>query len=264
MGPRLMSVALACLAACHSAAAAPPEAHPDERRTEEAPGVAVVELFTSAGCSSCPPADELLREMAEASDRRTFVLSFHVDYWDDLGWADPFASPSYSDRQQAYAHALGVRGLYTPQMIVNGGEEFIGSDRDRAREAVARALASPANVRLTVHPRWSAASAADAATVDYEVSGATRATSLYVAVVQHDVTMSVKRGENAGKTLRHANVVRSLAVAPIEGATGSVVVQVPSSVDRPGAELIGWVQRAPALVGGIPVLGAARAQLPAR
>jgi hypothetical protein len=261
MGPRLVTVALACLAACRSGPASLPEVHADERPTEDAPAVAVVELFTSEGCSSCPPADELLGEIAEASAPGTFVLAFHVDYWDDLGWRDPFASPSYSDRQQTYAYALGVRGLYTPQMIVNGSEEFIGSDRDRARAAVGQALATPASVRLTLRPRWTAG---DAATVDYEVSRTPQAASLYVAVVQRHATTPVLRGENAGKTLRHASVVRSLATVPLTGARGSIVAKIPASVDPANAELIAWVQREPTLVNGIPVIGAARAPLPDR
>ncbi|MGH7435189.1 MAG: DUF1223 domain-containing protein [Polyangiaceae bacterium] len=266
MGPRLVMVALLGLVACRSATASPPEARPDGqqtdgRQTEGPPGIAVVELFTSEGCSSCPPADRVLAEIAEGSDPGTFALSFHVDYWDDLGWPDPFASPDYGDRQQTYSRALGVRGMYTPQMVVNGGEEFIGSDRDRAREALARALATPAKVRLTMHPRWTAS---NEATVDYEASRTPRAASLYVAVVQRHATTSVLRGENAGKTLHHENVVCSLAVVPLASARGSVAVQVPSSVAPVGAELIGWVQAAPTLVRGIPVLGAARSPLPDR
>ncbi|HEU4536787.1 MAG TPA: DUF1223 domain-containing protein, partial [Polyangiaceae bacterium] len=114
---------------------------------------ALVELFTSEGCSSCPPADEALDELAVDAERRglpVYALSFHVDYWNSLGWVDPFSTSAYTHRQEAYAGRAGSRGLYTPQMFVNGGEGFIGSDRGRARRDVDRALgaAPPAAPRL--------------------------------------------------------------------------------------------------------------------
>jgi hypothetical protein len=248
------------LVACRSASASISEARADEPAAEKAPPVAVVELFTSEGCSSCPPADGVLAELAESTDRRIYALSFHVDYWDDLGWPDRFASRAYTTRQQEYARALGVRGVYTPQMIVNGAEEFIGSDRTRADDAVRHALAKPSKVRLAIRPQWAAP---DATRVDYVASEVPPAASLVVTLVEHRAVTSVLRGENAGKTLRHENVVRSLVSVPLTTPTGSVVVQVPQSIARPGAELIAWAQNAPASGEGMHVLGAARAPLPA-
>src|SRR4051812_46079004 len=109
-------------------------------------GVAVVELFTSEGCSSCPPADRLLADLASEAARvgqPVFTLSFHVDYWNGLGWADPFSRPAYSERQRSYADALGG-GTYTPEMTVNGKAAFVGSDAARARSEVRKALSRPA------------------------------------------------------------------------------------------------------------------------
>jgi hypothetical protein len=110
-----------------------------------------------------------------------------------------------------------------------------------------------------MRPRWTAT---NTAIVDYEVSRTLQAASLYVAVVQHRVATSVLRGENAGKTLHHENVVRSLAVVPLAKGRGSVDVRIPTSAASMGVELIGWVQAVPTLVEGIPVLGAARSPLP--
>jgi hypothetical protein len=200
----------------------------------------------------------VLADLAESTDRRIYALSFHVDSWDDLGWPDRFASRTYTGRQQAYARALGVRGMYTPQMIVNGTEEFTGSDRDRADAAVSRALAKPSQVRLAIRPQWTAP---NVTRVDYDVSKVPLAASLVVAVVERQAVTAVLRGENAGKTLRHENVVRSLVSMPLATATGSIVLPVPLSLVRPGAELIAWVQHAPASVEGMAVLGAARAPL---
>ena len=216
-----------------------------------------MELFTSEGCSSCPPADDVLTSLVESGDRRIYPLAFHVDYWDELGWPDRFASHAYTARQQAYSRALGVRGVYTPQMIVGGTEEFTGSDRGRAEAALARALNHPAKVRLSIHSR---SASQDAATVDYTVSEVPAGAMLNVAVVERRATTSVRSGENAGKTLRHANVVRGFASVALTAPTGSVMVHFPASLSRDHAELTGFVQRE-TLVAGIPVLGAARAPL---
>ena len=122
--PLLLLVGAVC--ACR-----PSSAGVSEAMAAEGGGVAVVELFTSEGCSSCPPADDVLNALAaDARTRHTrvFALAMHVDYWDSLGWPDPFASPAMTSRQQDYARSFGVRGLYTPQMVVGGAEEFTGSD----------------------------------------------------------------------------------------------------------------------------------------
>lgn len=255
--PRL-ALALLALGACRSGSASLPEARADEPASS-AKGVAVVELFTSEGCSSCPPADDLLAELARTSDRPVYALAFHVDYWDDLGWPDRFASHESTMRQRAYARAFGTGGVYTPQMIVGGTEQFTGSDRGRAASSVARALSHPAEVQLVVRPR---ASGPDSVTVDFEAPGAPSGAVLNVAVVERSVSTSVRAGENAGKTLQHANVVRAFLTTPFRAPAGSVVLHLPPSVPHEGAELIAYVQQPSSDHGGMPVLGAARAQLP--
>jgi len=250
-------VALTALLGCRSGAATVPEARADE--PPSAKGVAIVELFTSEGCSSCPPADDVLADLARASDRPVYALAFHVDYWDDLGWPDRFASHDNTMRQRTYARAFGTGGVYTPQMIVGGIEQFTGSDRDRAAGAVARALARAAAVRLSVHPH---ATGPNALTVDCEAPDAPAGAVLNVAVVERSATTSVRAGENAGKTLHHANVVRVFVTAPFRAPTGSVAIQLPPSLPRDAAELVAYVQKVSSDGGGMPVLGATRAQLP--
>jgi hypothetical protein len=261
MSARLSTLALLGLAACRSASASRSEVRASEPVDEVSPGVALIELYTSEGCSSCPPADRLLAELAASSRDRVYALSFHVDYWNDLGWADPFSSGMYTDRQQAYARALGLRGLYTPQMIVNGSDEFTGSDRNRAEAAIARALSTPPGLRLAMHPRWTAP---DTLAVDFEVSRASRDAAVFLAVAQREAVTSVGAGENAGRTLRHENVVRALASVPLTATEGSVSVKVPSSLAPAGTELVGWVQNSAPKARDVPVLGAARASLPER
>ncbi len=111
----------------------------------------VVELFTSEGCSSCPPADDLLgrlRVPPAAGEAEIIPLGFHVDYWNDLGWRDRFSSASFTNRQAAYTEKLGGNGPYTPQMIVDGTEEFVGSNARRAHEAIVKAAAQPERVEI--------------------------------------------------------------------------------------------------------------------
>jgi hypothetical protein len=235
-----------------------PEARADESAGKAASGVAVVELFTSEGCSSCPPADQVLGDLARRTDRPIYALGFHVDYWDNLGWPDRSASPENTARQRAYAHAFGAGGLYTPQMIVDGTEQFTGSERTRAEVAVGRAVARPARVRLSVHLKRTRP---DAVTVEYEAHGALAGAALNVAVVERDVTTSVHAGENAGKTLHHANVVGAFVTAAVS-SVGSVVVELPDRLPHDSAEVIAFVQGSPGDGGGMPVLGADRASLP--
>jgi hypothetical protein len=245
------------LASCRPGSTTIPEARADGPAAASG-GVAVVELFTSEGCSSCPPADGVLGDFARSTNRSVYALAFHVDYWDDLGWPDRFASRDFTARQQAYAGAFGSRGLYTPQMIVDGTEQFTGSDRDRAGAAVAGALGRPASVPLRVQARDVRR---DAVTVDYEAPGAPEGCSLNVALVEASAITAVRSGENAGKTLHHVNVVRAFVAAPLGAATGSVVIRLPERGPRGGVELIAYVQRARSDGSGMPVLGAARASV---
>jgi hypothetical protein len=200
----LMAVFAAGLAARES------DAMPAEKNSAELKdgGVAVVELFTSEGCSSCPPAEAVLGELsaeAEKSGRPIFALAFHVDYWNHLGWSDPFSSAQYSQRQADYSRAFGLDGVYTPQMVVNGKTQFVGSDRKAADAAIAQGLRRPAAATIQV----SMATGADGRdVVRYVVSGGEAGAVVNVAVVERGLSSKVERGENAGRTLRDTNVVR--------------------------------------------------------
>jgi len=160
------------------------------------PAVVLVELFTSQGCSSCPPADGLLAKLAE--DPNVIVLSEHVDYWDYLGWKDPFSSPVFSERQGNYSRRFALRGPYTPQMIVDGTEEFVGSDAGQARRSILRAMKT-AKLEIAVQR------AGERIRIEAPAKG-----ELWIATVQHSGTAAVPRGENAGRNLRHVAIVRNL------------------------------------------------------
>jgi hypothetical protein len=258
---RLFAVLASTLAACRSHASIGEwEAHADEPTARNsATGVAVVELFTSEGCSSCPPADAVLADLARRRPP-VYALAFHVDYWDTLGWPDRFASSENTARQREYARSFGASGMYTPQMIVDGTDAFNGSDRSRADTSIALALARSAPVRLSVHAR---AVDADAVAVDYDVQGASAGSVLDLAVVERAASTDVRAGENAGRTLHHANVVRAFVVVPLVTPTGTATLHVTTGLKRDGAEVIAYVQREASERGdGRPVLGAARVALP--
>ena len=161
----------------------------------------VVELFTSQGCSSCPPADELLTELADRPD--VVALSLHVDYWDYIGWKDPYASPQYTARQQRYGEALNLRYVYTPQIVVDGRANVIGSRRAEVLEAIETAAKRDRPIDITFDTR-------DGGMVIIpEGHAPDEGATVWLAVYDRAHLTEVKRGENAGRKLRNANVVRS-------------------------------------------------------
>ncbi len=170
--------------------------------------IAVIELFTSQGCSSCPPADKLLTETiaaAKISGKKIFALSFHVDYWNRLGWTDPFSSSDYSQRQNNYASAFNLGGAYTPQMIVNGNTQFVGSDKNQLIKALTKALNTKAAINFK---SLNAMYNNKTIKVQYALEGNAAAGQLNFALISFRENTLVKRGENGGHILINENVVR--------------------------------------------------------
>jgi hypothetical protein len=195
----------------------------------------VVELFTSEGCSSCPPADKLLRRLA-AENKDVYVLSYHVDYWDYLGWKDPFSQVQFSSRQRQYAQQFGLKSVYTPQVVVNGAEEFVGSDEVRLRSVLQKSSVLP-GIDVKVERK-------DEATVAVTYSLPTGGPHLLqVALVQPQAVTTVKRGENKGKTLEHVNVVRRLKTVPVIEGNGTIMLTVHSSLKETPLEVIVFTQQ---------------------
>lgn len=176
----------------------------------------VVELFTSEGCSSCPPADALLArldKMQPVPGAEVIALKQHVDYWNHLGWRDPYSSEQFSARQEGYARAFGNNGLYTPQMIVDGQTEFVGSEESRARQAIAQAARSP---KAAVHLAWASnPEAGNAVPLEvhvekFEGAMAGDTAEVFLAVTESNLHSEISSGENAGRKLDHTAVVRTL------------------------------------------------------
>lgn len=162
---------------------------------------AIVELFTSQGCSSCVPADAFLAELAKRDD--IVALSLHVGYWDYLGWKDTLANPANTERQQNYAAVRGSPRVYTPQMVLNGGADFVGSDRNAVDAAIARsALPVPVTMRR------------GDGTVEIEVAArpvrTTWPATIRLVLLTSEAEVAITRGENAGSTVGYYNVVRAM------------------------------------------------------
>jgi hypothetical protein len=164
---------------------------------------AVIELFTSQGCSSCPPADKLLGELA--SDPTLVTMSLAVDYWDYLGWKDTLALRGHSNRERAYAEARGDREVYTPQVVVNGIVHVLGSDKDAIEKAIAQTDRTASPLSLPV----SMSIAAGKVTVDVPAAiDAHRSGEIWLCPITGRVRVPIERGENSGHTLTYTNVVR--------------------------------------------------------
>ena len=228
------------------------------RSRAPSPAPVVVELFTSEGCSSCPPADQLLdRLTAAAADdgAKVVALGEHVDYWDRLGWRDRFSSAAFTSRQELYARRFNLDSAYTPQMVVDGHAEFVGSDSAAARRAIAKAatvshgtmivaarfsdvarpsgVARPFQGRVPGGPERPAPPASVSVSVSVEnlppIARGDRA-DILVAVTEDALRSDVKSGENRGRTLTHAAVVRRLttigeATGPTASAGTTIAVQ---------------------------------------
>ena len=175
----------------------------------------VVELFTSEGCSSCPPADALLARLdatQPVEGAEVIPLAMHVDYWNHLGWSDPFSSRQFSERQGEYAAAFGHDGVYTPQMVVDGVKEFNGGNSSLAREAIGKAAREPkGEVLLARTPSPSEGFVRISAQINnFPKPTDGEAVNVLLAVTESGLASDVARGENSGRKLTHVGVVRSL------------------------------------------------------
>jgi hypothetical protein len=213
----------------------------------------IVELFTSEGCSSCPPADALLSRLERSqpvAGAQIIALEEHVDYWNHLGWVDPFSSPVYRVRQNDYAQHFSIDNVFTPQMVVNGQAQFTGNDGPRALQEIGRAAQIPSmqvDLRTTVNP-------GDPALLDLFVQvtnlkmGKARGANVYLAVTENELVSNVQRGENSGRQLRHAAVVRSFGVIgkiqPTAANAGQIVntLRLPAEWRRENLRAVVFVQ----------------------
>ena len=203
----------------------------------------LVELFTSEGCSSCPPADAVLGQLDRSGS--AIVLSEHVDYWNSLGWKDPYSSPLFSERQSAYARHFGLSSVYTPQMVVDGGTEFVGSDSRQAEQAIGKARGQSkvpvriVSIMVDKSMLWVRVEA-DA------LPKSAKRSDLYLALVRSHSESEVTRGENAGRKLSHVGVVRILVKAGFlttdEGFAGEIKLPLDRDEGMADLRIVAFVQ----------------------
>ncbi|SMX32285.1 DUF1223 domain-containing protein [Octadecabacter ascidiaceicola] len=191
-----------------------------------ADGPTVIELYTSQGCSSCPPADEILHELAGQSD--VIALALHVDYWDYIGWADIFADPAHTRRQQNYARVAGASSIYTPQMVIGGADHVIGTKPMDVANLIRTHSARPTGTRISLQRSGN----------QLQISGQTARALRNGTVVQvirysPEETVDVRRGENAGRTLTYSNIVTQWSEVGEWSGSGDLNMNVRISGNSP-------------------------------
>jgi hypothetical protein len=245
-------LALAVLAAATWQAGAPQKS-PSEPSATNARVPVVLELFTSEGCSSCPPADALLAKLEQeqpVAGAEVVALEEHVDYWDHQGWVDPFSSMQWTERQEAYASGFGDHSVYTPELVVDGRAGFVGSHGGNAYRAVVNAATQP---RTAVSVSLAKSEKRDHENVKIQVGklqGAQEGdvAEVWLAITETELHSSVTGGENAGRDLRHAGVARWLHKAGVTDRnatpsfTGESDLKLDSSWKRANVRVIAFVQ----------------------
>ena len=213
----------------------------DIQQPREQTGFALMELFTSQGCSSCPPADAILAQVAAIATKNAlpvYTLSFHVDYWNYLGWRDPFSKPEFSARQRNYAAIWQSSRVYTPQMVVNGTQEFVGSNSELTKRTLKSSLRDAQKARLNISidqqdHKWR---------LSWKATGAEARDALQVALVRKRAFRNVTAGENHGRELRHVNVVENFFTIKLESDRDSFDLALPQKIDTDKFHLVAFLQ----------------------
>jgi hypothetical protein len=240
----MMAMRVLNWAALMLAVVATPQLFAQGTATTPKPHVVLVELFTSEGCSSCPPADELLRRIDGrqfSPDTLVVGLSEHVTYWDHEGWKDPYGSELATARQQAYGQRFRLDDVYTPQMVVNGEHHFVGSDAHLLEQALASTQASAMQLKITLAKFDGNAVSALA---DISDVGPAQGAELFAVIAEDEKTERVPAGENRGRTLAHTSVARTLVhIGDVHGA-GSTPLHLNLPLIDAGTHrhLIVWAQ----------------------
>ena len=210
-------------------------------QNEKGEGFAVIELFTSEGCSSCPPADALVAKIQrEINNKPIYIMAYHVDYWDRLGWKDSFSDLKFSDRQNKYANWLNLKSVYTPQIVVNGGKEFVGSEERTLRKTISTALSSASETSLNIALQNQNG---EELSLVYNTNQKAIGYSLVVAAVIPNAINQVLKGENKGKTLAHVQIVEQFETINLNNkASGTFKFNLKKLKTQTNVELIAFLQ----------------------
>ena len=209
-------------------------------KTIENKGFAVVELYTSEGCSSCPSADKLLKQIREEyKNQEVYVLAYHVDYWNRLGWKDAFSDHQFSERQSAYANNFRSSSVYTPQAIVNGKDEMIGSATGELKNSISKFLKSSNEIQFSSKIEEVNSQSLK---LSFDLPADSQNKDLVVNLIEKDISTNVKAGENGGRVLVHANVVRSFQRVIIERTKKEIKINIPDDFKKENFEIISFIQ----------------------
>ncbi len=214
-------------------------------QTSAGSGFAVVELFTSEGCSSCPAADKAVEDLAKQYPDNVYVLAFHVDYWNRLGWTDEFSSEAYTARQNAYARQFNLESIYTPQVVINGRQEFVGSDRTKLQTTSTNEFKKQPSGTLEI---GAVQKNKGTFSVHYKTA-IDPGDELHIALVQNEATTDVKRGENGGHQLHHINIVRDFKT--VGSAEGTVELKLPPAIEISQTKVIAYHQKTNGVINAV-------------
>ena len=203
----------------------------------------VLELFTSQGCSSCPAADAQLKKIsaqAKTKNLPLYTLSFHVDYWDHLGWKDSFSDELFTARQYSYARVFSRLNIYTPQMVVNGTHEFVGSDKSQCERVLSQALQTENDESIRLKGNYTAYK--DELQIKFEVANSFRG-FVNIALVQKEAKINIKRGENSGRIINYVDIVRAFRqIDWSAGQQGLVTLDKPEDLPDKDIKVIIYLQ----------------------
>ena len=209
------------------------------KMAKEQDGFALIELFTSEGCSSCPAADEVLEEIQKKySDKSVLVLGYHVDYWDKLGWKDIFSDGSFTQRQEYYSTILHLNSIYTPQVVINGRKEFIGSNKSKLISSIEEQLKESSAVSIELNVVQNTGEKIE---VHYSAKGVdAKKDQAILVLIQKMAVNEIKKGENKGRTLHHINIVRNIFYLPLKEKTTNFTL--PAGFSKKDFFVAGFIQ----------------------
>jgi hypothetical protein len=202
----------------------------------------LLELFTSQGCSSCPSADKLVEKTlldAQKSGKKVFALSYHVDYWDRLGWKDPYSQAQFTQRQYDYSKWMNSENVYTPQIVVNGQDEFVGSDSKKMNQTLSQLADGGSKINFQFENiDWKR----EVVNLEINISDLPKNSQLNVALVNKNTETNIPRGENEGRKLTGANVVRVLQKLQLTALKNKVNLLIPNDLEKSNARIIAFIQ----------------------
>lgn len=217
---------------------------PSPEKQPNPPQSVLVELFTSQGCSSCPPADLVLQRLVEDADaghHEVIALSYHVDYWNRLGWKDPYSQAAFSERQRQYAQVLPDRRVYTPQMVIQGQRAHVGSREKEVRASIQNIRQQSPSTTLSTTLK-AVKEGSSLREISYEITGNTNGITLQIALVETSLANDVPRGENSGHRLTHTNVVRTLTSEINPSQQGTLTVDTSVLANSSKGKVVLFVQ----------------------